>query len=132
MSERHRGERRRRDDQGQASVELALVLPLIVVLLLALIQGGLVVRDRILVTHAAREAVRAAALEDDPGVVERAAIAAGPLNEERLEVEITGRDGPGSQVEVVVTYDSPTNVPLVGVLLDEVRLQASASMRVER
>jgi Flp pilus assembly protein TadG len=120
------------EDAGQASVELALVLPLVVLLLLALIQAGLVVRDRILVTHAAREAVRAAALEDDQEAIERAATQAGPLDQDRLSVEVAGRDGPGSQVEVVVSYQAPTNVPLAGVLVGDVRLQASASMRVER
>lgn len=120
------------NDRAQASVELALVLPLVVLLLLALIQGGLIVRDRILVTHAAREAVRVAALEDDQGAIEHAATKAGPLNEDRLNVDTSGRDGPGSRVEVKVTYDAPTDVPLVGVLLSEVRLEASATMRVER
>ncbi|HWI04001.1 MAG TPA: TadE/TadG family type IV pilus assembly protein [Acidimicrobiales bacterium] len=50
--------RRGRADEGQASVELALVLPLVMMLLLAVVQLGLLVRDQILVVHAAREAVR--------------------------------------------------------------------------
>ena len=45
----------------QATVELALVLPVVATLLLAVVQVGLVVRDQIRVTHAAREAARAAA-----------------------------------------------------------------------
>ncbi len=41
-------------DEGQAAVELARVLPLVALVLLALVQAGLVVRDQILVVHAAR------------------------------------------------------------------------------
>jgi Flp pilus assembly protein TadG len=121
-----------RRDQGQASVELALVLPLVVFLLLTLVQGGLLVRDQILVTHAAREAARAAALDDDIAAMEAAATSAGPLHADRMQVDISGRHGAGSQFTVRVTYRAPTNVPLVGQLLGDFALHASASMRAER
>lgn len=117
---------------GQASVELALILPLVVLLLVVLLEVGLVVRDQVLVTHAAREAVRAAALEDDAAEVERAARDAGPLHPNRLEVHLSGRGGPGSRATVEVVYNRPTRVPLIGQLVGRIRLKASASMRVER
>jgi Flp pilus assembly protein TadG len=120
------------DERGQATVELALVLPLVVVLLLALVQAAVVARDQILVTHAAREAARAVAVDDDVDAARRAAEQAGPLAAERLDVTVTGRDGVGSRVRVVVRYTLPTRVPLVGRVLDEVALEASATMRVER
>lgn len=118
--------------RGQASVELALVLPLVVILLLLLLQGGLAVRDQILVTHAAREAARAAALDSDRTAIERAARDAGPLDPDHLEVHVTGRNGRGSQVKVRVVYERSAAVPLVGQLVGKIRLHASASMRVER
>jgi Flp pilus assembly protein TadG len=120
------------DERGQATVELALVLPLVVVLLLALVQAAVAARDQILVTHAAREAARAVAVDDDVDAARRAAEQAGPLAAERLDVTVTGRDGVGSRVRVVVRYTLPTRVPLVGRVLDEVTLEASATMRVER
>ena len=52
-------------ERGQATVEAALVLPLVALLLLAVVQIGLLVRTELLVTHAAREAVRAAAVDAD-------------------------------------------------------------------
>lgn len=109
-----------------------MAFPLVVFLLLALVQGGLLVRDQILVTHAAREAARAAAVEDDRDTIERAAARAGPLNHDRIRVEVLGRDGPGSQVTVHVSYRAPTNVPMVGALLGDISMRGSASMRVER
>jgi Flp pilus assembly protein TadG len=121
-----------RHDDGQTTVELALGLPFVVALLLALVQCGLLVRDRVLVTHAAREGARAAALDDDSEAVEQAAADAGPLDPERLRVTVDGRGGPGTRVTVQVAYRAPTALPLIGHLLGDVELTATATMRVER
>lgn len=56
-----------RDDGGQATVEFALALPLLAVLLLAVVQVGLVVRDQVVLVHAAREAARAVAIRETSG-----------------------------------------------------------------
>jgi Flp pilus assembly protein TadG len=119
-------------DAGQATVELALVLPLVASLLLAIIQAGVLARDQLLVTHAAREAVRAAAVDDDPAAARRAAEQAGPLAADRLDTEVDERGQVGGRVKVVVRYHAPTRIPLVGALVDDVVLDASATMRVER
>ena len=52
---------------GQATVEFALVLPLVIFLILAVLQTALVVRDYVATVHAAREAVRAASVDRRPG-----------------------------------------------------------------
>ena len=108
----------RQRERGQATVEAALVLPLVVLLLLAVVQVGLLVRAEVLVTHAAREAARAAAL-------------ATTLDARRMAVRVEGRNGPGSRVRVDITYTAPTDVPLVGALIGDVSLHVSATMRVE-
>jgi Flp pilus assembly protein TadG len=120
------------DDRGQAAVELALVLPLVAALALALLQVALVVRDQVLVVHAAREAARAAAVGDDPGAARAAALAGAGLAPDRTDVEVSGREGPGSRVRVRVRYAASTDVPVVGPLLGDVGLSGSATMRVER
>jgi Flp pilus assembly protein TadG len=124
--------RREREDGGQASVELALVLPLVLLLLLVVVQLGLLVRDQILVVHAAREAAREAAVEPAPEAPRRAALASSALADSRLTVTSTGRGGPGSRVRVEVAYRAPTAVPLFGAALGDLTLRASATMRVER
>ncbi|HEX6418624.1 MAG TPA: TadE family type IV pilus minor pilin [Acidimicrobiales bacterium] len=124
--------RRRGGDRGQATVELAMLLPLVVVLLLVLVQAAVVARDQVLVAHAAREGARAAAVDDDAGAARRAAEQSGPLAAERLRVEVTGRGGVGSRVRVAVRYSLPLRLPLLDRALDEVTLTASATMRVER
>ena len=122
----------RREDDGQATVELALVLPLVALLLLLVLQVGLVMRDHLLVAHAAREAVRAAAVSDGDraGAAVRAAERAGDLASDRLQVATTLTDG-GERVSVQVRYRSSTDVPLVGLLLPDVGLSSDAVMRVE-
>lgn len=116
---------------GQATVELALVLPVVVLLALVVAQAATLARDRLLVTHVAREAARAAAVDADPGAARRAATGAADLDPGRLTVELRGRGGAGSRVTATVTYRAPTDVPLVGALIGDVTLRAGVTMRVE-
>jgi hypothetical protein len=109
-------------------VEFALLLPLIVLAGLAVIQIGLVVRDQMGVVHAAREAARAASVDRDPGAPARAAHRTLP----RAEVDVGPRPRVGEEIRVTVTYHSVTGLPLVGALMPDPDLHASATMRVER
>ncbi len=118
-------------DRGQSTTELALLLPVVVLLLVAVLQLGLVARDVVLVTHAAREAARAAAVDGTPGAARRAALTTSGLAADRMQVTASGRLGPGSRVLVRVTYRIPTAVPIIGALLPDPSVTASASMRVE-
>lgn len=117
-----------RRQQGQASAELALALPLVALLLLAVVQVGLVVRDQVLVVHAAREGARAAAVDPDPGAARAAALAGSGLGPRGVTVEVRR----GERVAVTVTYRAPTDLPLVGPLVPDVSLRAKAAMRTER
>lgn len=53
----------RRNDRGVAAVEFALVLPLLVVLLFVIVNGGLIYLDRLHLQSAARDAARIASVE---------------------------------------------------------------------
>lgn len=128
--------RRRREPpwrgaEGQASVELALLLPVVVLLLLTVLQVGLLARDVVLVTHASREAARAAATDGDPGAARAAATASSGLAPGRLTVSVAGRGEAGSRVRVVVTYRAVTTVPVIGALLGDRTIRSTATMRVE-
>lgn len=125
-----RGLRGRR--RGQATVELVLVLPVVVLALLLVVQVGLVVRAQVLVVAAAREGARSAAVDPAPGVAERAARSTPGLDPDRLAVhQATGTGATGSRVRVAVRYRCPTVVPLVGDLVGEPTLTADATMAVE-
>ena len=69
-------------------MELALLLPVLLGMALLVVQAGLIVRDQVLLVHAAREAARFAAVEGDPaGAVETARTSTG-LDRDRLRVEV--------------------------------------------
>ena len=72
------------------------------------------------------------AVDDDVDAARRAAERAGPLAADRLEVEVSGRDGVGSRVRVVVRYRVPLRLPLIGGSVGDVELSSQATMRVER
>ena len=119
---------RARPDAGQSTVEFALVLPLFFWLLVLLFQVGLVARDEIIVTHAARAAVREASVTHDAARV----VAAGTRALPGARVRVVRRGPVGQPVEVEVTYVSHTDLPLIGPLLPDLTLQARADMQVER
>ncbi len=117
---------------GQATLELVLVLPFVVTLALLVVQVGLLAHRQVLVAHAAREAARAAAVTREPGEVASAARAgaerAGGLDPSRIGVEARLEAG---RVEVDVAVRDSTDVALVGPLLPDVTLRATATMRWE-
>ena len=118
---------RRGRDGGQAAVELALALPVVVTLTLGLVQVLAVAADQLAVELAAREGARAAAVAADPsGAAADAASAAVPLDP--LGVAAVTAAG---RVTVTVTYTSRTDVPLIGGLIGDVELRADVTMAIE-
>ena len=128
--------RRKPKDQGErgsATVEFALVLPLVLVMALALVQVGLLVKDQIVVEESARAGARQAAVSvDDQEAVQAARDAAVSLDPDRLEVSVDREGGSGSAVTVTVIYHAPIDIPLLSWLFpDAVDLGGGAIMRQE-
>ena len=113
-----------RPERGQAAVELALALPAIVMLLLAIVQFALVARDELLVVHAAREAARAASVGAS-GAGAAARVLPG------ARVSIDGGVHVGDTVVATVGYRAVTDLPLVGPLIPDPWLHATITMRAE-
>lgn len=128
---RHRGRRGRHRERGQATVELALVLPLAVLMALIVVQLGVVAKDLLLVHHAAREAARAAAVEPTQAAARAAAVGSTSLDPGRVSVSLEGGGSTGDRTTAIVVYRAPTSVPLIGPLLPDVTLRAGVTMRVE-
>ena len=124
--------RRQRDGQaGQATVELAILLPLVALAVLAVVQVALVVRGQLVVTHAAREGVRAASRGSSDAAVTVAVVESG-LDADRTSVDIDRTEADGhSLVTVTVRHELATDVPLVGLLIPDIALEDALTMRVE-
>jgi Flp pilus assembly protein TadG len=104
-------------ERGTAAVEFALVLPLMLVVALALVQTGLLVRDRLLLEAAARAGARAAAVQEDASAIRSAALAAAPsLQDDAVELAVTRAGARGEPVTVSIRYLASVRVPFVGWL----------------
>jgi Flp pilus assembly protein TadG len=137
--------RRRNEETGQAFVELALVLPVLLLLLLGVIQFGNVFRDYIALTDATRVGARQAAVSRSiqpasnriPLVVAKVQKAAVNLNTSRMTVTVEPVmvDGvtPGweesGDVTVRTTY--PFKIDMFGLVLYDGLLQSRTIERVE-
>lgn len=109
---------RRRDERGSAVVEFALLLPLVLMMLLALVQVGVLARDRLLVVHAGRAGAREAAIQESDVAVRDAVIAAAAgLDPAHLDIEVQRVGGRGDPVSVAVSYEAPVAGVLAGWLL---------------
>lgn len=114
---------------GQATVELAIGFPVVLLGVLLVLQLALVGRDQLLVTHATREAARSAAVDPRSGAARDGALASTTgLDPDRLEVDADERAG---RVEVRITYRSRTALPLVGPLVPDPVLRGAVTMRRE-
>ena len=114
-------------------VEFALLLPILFVVLLAAVQVGVIARDELLLTQAARAGARAAAVTLEDAVVVDATVGAAPsLAPTALAVEIVRSPEAGGPVTVSVSYEAAVAGPLAGWLLPgSVHLDATATMRQE-
>jgi Flp pilus assembly protein TadG len=119
---------RDRSERGQATVEFALVLPVLVLLLMLVFQVALVARDQVLTVQAARAAAREAAVGADTARVNGAARA----TLRGAEVSVTSRGAIGEPVVVQVRYRSHTDLPLIGPLVPDPQLTVRAVMRREK
>jgi len=122
----------RRDESGQATLELALGLPILALLLAGLVEVGMLVSDQTRIWHAAREGARVAVVDPDLADAVAAAERAGLAP---LDVEVTPAAQfrrQGDPLTLSVGYSPRARVPLFGVLLERLELTAKATMRIEQ
>ena len=121
-----------RSDRGQATVELALCLPVLAVLLAMLVEAGGLATDHIRLWHVAREAARVAVVEPNEAEARAAAARVG-LGDVEMQIDpaIDGRVR-GEPLTVTVSYRPRGRVPLIGELFRSITLTAAATMRIER
>ena len=116
-------------DRAQSTVEMAIAIPVIAILMAAVLQVGLLARDRVVLGRVTSAAARAAMVEPTDRVV------SAELLEHRgsLRVEswsLTGSRSAGGLLTLEVTA-RPTPVPLVGLAVSGVRLTERLVVRVE-
>jgi Flp pilus assembly protein TadG len=128
-------------ERGQTAVEFALVAPVLVAVMLAVIQFAIAFHDYVTLTDAARAGARKAIVarfaNDPTQAIADAGQAvrdsAGQLKQSDLGVLVTDPDWTtsGSVVTVTATYPYAIDIPLIGVTIASGSLTAIAKERLE-
>ena len=125
-----------RDEHGQAAAEMALVLPILAGLMLAIAQFGIVFNQYLTLTDATRAGARKAAVArfaGDDGAAAAALVktAAGDLDTSKLTVSVTSTNWkvPGS--DVIVTAQYPYSIDILGWVVKSGNLTSTQTERLE-
>lgn len=129
-----RGVWARRHDHGSAAVEFALVLPVLLLIIFGIIDFGRMLHAKIILTEAAREGARAAAIVDETSALARIDAVAGTLGPIGIPGGIGGcPDPPDPTDDAIVTlthqfqFITPVGV-IVGGSDGAVELEATGLM----
>ena len=123
-----------RSEKGQSLTEFALALPILVLLLFAVIQFGIVFNSYVTLTDATRAGARKGAVSrqatDPTGTTVSAVRAsAADLNQSQLSVAVSSTWLAGSDVRVSASY--PYSIKLFGVVVKTGTLVSTTTERVE-
>ncbi len=125
-----------RNEQGQTMTELALVLPVLVLLLFAVIQFGIAFNNYVTVTDAARAGARQAAVSlygaQDPVTAADTAArnSAENLDQGKFDVAVSASPGWEKGADVTVTTSYPYEISLVGLVVSSGELTSSTTERI--
>ena len=120
-----------RDRRGQSMVELALVLPVFLLLIIGLFDIGRAVYAYNTVANSARSAARVAIVNQDADAVRAAAIDEGvALNIEDSDVTFVSCAVQYCQIEVTVEWDFEPLTPMIGAIFDP-SISSTARMPIE-
>lgn len=123
-----------RCQKGQSLTEFALALPILVLLLFAVIQFGIVFNNYVTLTDATRAGARKGAVGREivnPASAVTTAVrnSASNLTQSKLNVTVSSTWQAGSDVTVIATY--PYSIKLLGLPLKSGNLSSTTTERVE-
>lgn len=123
-----------RNRKGQAMVEMAIILPIILLILMSTVEMGRIFNAQLIIDNASREGARAAALGNSVTLItQRINAAASTLDGTKLgSPVITSAGQAGDPVTVSLNYQLDIITPLAGsILTNPMILQSSTTMRME-
>ena len=125
-------------EDGQAIAEMALVLPILLMVILGIVQFGIAFNNYITLTDATRAGARKASVSrfsGDFGAAAKSLVVkdAGNLDKSKLNVSVDVTSGnwstPGSTVSVTATY--PYSIDILGMTLKAGTLSSTENERLE-
>jgi Flp pilus assembly protein TadG len=123
-----------RSQRGQSLTEFALALPILVLLLFAVIQFGIVFNNYVTLTDATRAGARKGTVgrqvtNPQSSVINAVRSSATDLKQSDLSITVTSTWKPGADVTVTATY--PYSIRLLGLPVKSGRLSSTTTERVE-
>ena len=136
MTQTTRKRDQKRGQRGQTMVEFAIVLPIFLLLLLGIAQGGIAFNNYIQLTDATRAGARFGAPLACSGTCDRSALvtskvkaSAANLDANQVGVTVTSTWQPGTDLRVCASY--PFSINLIGLVVQNGNLNSCTTERVE-
>lgn len=110
-----------KQNRGQAVVETAMIMPILILLLFGIVEFGQVINQYIVLTAAAREGARTAAVSDDTAARTAVTDAVANISNNGLSVTIAYQDGirvQGKSVTVTVRKPIEVNTPVIRDIIE--------------
>lgn len=125
-----------KNQNGQALVEFAVILPILILLVMGIVQFGLLINSYLTLENAAREGARAGILGSSDTEIQQVITATSPnLNNKNLTINITPSESArisGGTLTVKLTYNYNLTIPIISSIFNNtVVLNTQTSMRIE-
>ena len=125
-----------KENKGQSIVEIALILPVILLILFGIIQFGIIFNADLIITNASREGAREAAVGvSDTEIVNTIKASMATLDEEFVNITISPSSSSrvtGAQVSVQIDYNIQIVMPIISnIIPNPFKISAKTVMRVE-
>jgi hypothetical protein len=125
-----------KSEKGQSMVEFAVMLPLLILIVMAILEFGMMMNSYLAINNAAREGARLGIAGGTDTQIQNTIISTSPsLTSQNLTILITPNDQTrksGDTLKVTLHYNYYITVPIISSLLNNlVILNAETSMRVE-
>lgn len=124
------------NNKGQSLVELAILLPLLLLILMGIFEFGRIMNAYLIITHASREGARTACVgSTDAQVIAAVNATSSTLDPTKMTINISPQKSSrtrGTSVTVNIGYDIDIIVPIIENLIQNpLHLEAETVMRVE-
>lgn len=125
-----------RNERGQAMVELALVLPILLILLMGTVEFGRIFHSYLIITNASREGARLATLgASDAEITTRVGMTTIGLDTTKMQINVTpvhAQRKTGIMTTVEVRYNISLVFPLFDIFIpDPIPITSKTVMRIE-
>ena len=114
---------------GQATVELAIVLPLLVVFIMLIAQFAMVASHQLALWQVTRDAARSASLTAEPTIAVLAVLERNTISGVPAAIEYVSQSD--AKTLVRLKYRERTSLPLLGIFLPNLTLRAEVVMATE-